>query len=178
MTPPRGAGRADAASTRDSQRSRVYDAQHLVQRLLDRSADHPVVEVAGSRITLPVERHFGAVADVQAYLDRVLALGWVRSTWPRAALPVGVRERAGHTQAHYEFAGATIALPPYRAGSAWALRELVVLHELAHHLTGPGPAHHGEEFLACYLELVDALIGTEAAFLLRVTLMDVGARVG
>ena len=94
----------------------------------------PTVDVAGSRLTLPVERRFASADSVQDYVDRVLALSWVRTQWPRAAVPVRVRERAGDAQAHYERDPAVIAVPGYRANAAWALRELVVLHELAHHL--------------------------------------------
>jgi putative metallohydrolase (TIGR04338 family) len=113
----------------------VYAGENQVARLLDRSAEFPVVEVAGSRITVPPERHFGDLAGVQRYVDAVLELDWVVRRWPRAAaMPVTVRERRGAAQAHYEPDTATIAVPVRGADARWALRELVVLHELAHHL--------------------------------------------
>ncbi|MGY2063581.1 TIGR04338 family metallohydrolase, partial [Nocardia gipuzkoensis] len=92
------------------------------------------VELHGSQITLPIERRFASVESVQNYADRVLALNWVRAQWDRAAAPVTVRSRAGTTAAHYESDRAVLAVPLHTRGSAWALRELVVLHELAHHL--------------------------------------------
>jgi putative metallohydrolase (TIGR04338 family) len=180
----------------------VYAGENQVARLLDRSAEFPVVEVAGSRITLPPERHFGDLAGVQRYVDAVLELDWVVRRWPRAAaMPVTVRERRGAAQAHYEPDTATIAVPVRGADARWALRELVVLHELAHHLargarseqssTDAGPnaggdassaadsdTGHGPGFTGRMLELVGGVMGEEAAFLLRVAWADQGVRVG
>lgn len=162
----------------DRQRSRVYEAENLVHRLLDRSAEHPVVEIAGSRLTLPPERRFGDITAVQTYVDRVLALTWVRRAWPRATGPVRVRERAGASRAHYERTGATIAVPTHRTGGGWALRELVVLHELAHHLAPDDEVAHGGAFVSRLLDLVDGVVGPEAALLLRITMHDTGVRIG
>lgn len=145
--------------------------------MFDRSADYPVVEIAGSRLTLPAERRFGDLTAVQAYVDRVLALNWVREGWPRAAVPVRIRERAGSTRAHYERAGAIMAVPTHRSGSGWALRELVIVHELAHHLGGDVEAAHGGQFVDRLLALVDGVIGPEAALVLRITMLDLGVRV-
>ncbi len=174
----RAAGGGEPASARDDQRGKVYEAEHVVHRIFDRSAEYPVIEIAGSRLALPPERRFGSIGAVQSYADRVLALNWVRGGWSRAAVPVRVRERAGSTQAHYERAAAVIAVPGYRTGSGWALRELVVLHELAHHLGGSGEAAHGQAFVDRLLGLVDGVIGSEAALLLRITMLDVGVRIG
>lgn len=163
-------------AARDAQRSRVYDAEHLVHRLFDRSSEYPMIEVAGSRITLPVERRFASIDSVQSYVVRVLALGWVRATWLRAAVPVVVRGRAGDARAHYDRAGAVMAVPTHRGNSAWAMRELVVLHELSHHLADGPEVAHGPEFVDRMLTVIDGIIGPEAALLLRVTLLDNGVR--
>jgi putative metallohydrolase (TIGR04338 family) len=69
----------------------------------------------------------------------------------------------------------TIAVPTHRVGGRWAMRELVVLHELAHHLSGG--ADHGAEFVTVLLCLVAELVGAEAGFLLRSALLDAGASV-
>jgi len=148
--------------------------------MLDRAARTPVVQVAGSTITLPIERRFATVESVQSYLDAVLGLGWVQARWP-AVGPVLVRRRKGAGRAHYSRdgpAGPTIAVPTHVAGTAWALRELVVLHELAHHLTDPSLAAHGPEFVGVLLDLVDGVVGPEAALLLRVRFADEGAQAG
>ncbi len=166
------------AAARDDQRSLVYDAEHLVHRLLDRSADFPVIEVAGSRLTLPVERHFGSLAAVQQFCDRVLALPSVVGRWPRAGVRVTVRPRQGPRSAHYERDGAVIAVPGTERGDRWALRELVVLHELAHHLADGDEPAHGPAFTGRLVELADLVMGPEAALLLRVTFGENGVRVG
>lgn len=172
----KGPGRTDTG--RDRQRARIYQAEDLVARMLDRSVDFPMVQVAGSGITLPIERKFGDIASAQRYVDAVLALQWVRQEWPAAAVPALVRERQGPARAHYERAGRVIALPLHRSPTAWALRELVVLHEIAHHLGDPAEEPHGPAFAARLLELVDGVIGPEVAFVLRVSLLDVGAAIG
>jgi putative metallohydrolase (TIGR04338 family) len=171
-------GHSKVGGLRDFQRSRVYDAEHLVHRIFDRSVEYPVVEVAGSHVTLPVERRFGSIEAVASYATQVLALGWVRATWVRASSPVLVRERAGAAQAHYQRAGSIMAVPGYRAGSGWALRELVILHELAHHLADGIEIAHGGAFVDRLLMLVDGVVGPEAALLLRVTMLDVGVAIG
>ncbi|WP_068278863.1 TIGR04338 family metallohydrolase [Aldersonia kunmingensis] len=169
------------SSARDTQRTKVYDADQFVRTIFDRTEQNRLrtVEVHGSQVTLPVERKFASIESVQAYVEKVLALNWVRARWPRATTPVRVRSRAGAGAAHYEADTATLAVPLHTGNTAWALREFVVLHELAHHLDAdPAVAAHGPEFCSRYVELVDGVIGPEAAFLLRTTLIDCGARVG
>lgn len=160
---------------RDRQRAAVYAAENQVARIFDRAGEFPIVEVAGSRLTVPPERRFGEIAAVQRYVDAVLALSWLRARWPAAAgRPVIVRERHGESRAHYEVEPAVIAVPVPAHGTGWALRELVVLHELAHHLGGPGDIGHGPTFVGRLVELVGGVIGVEAALLLRVALGDQG----
>lgn len=175
------------STVRDTQRAKVYDAEQLVRSIFERAAEfgQRTVEVHGSWLTLPVERKFASVESVQQYCDRVLALGWIVATWERAGVPIRVRARAGTVAAHYESEAAVLAVPvdAQRSGrgrGAWALRELVVLHELAHHLEPrPGEvAAHGPEFCGRYLELVEGVIGPEAGLLLRVTFYDCGVRMG
>ncbi|GAA2008952.1 putative metallohydrolase (TIGR04338 family) [Nakamurella flavida] len=165
-------------AARDTQRSRVYEAEQLVRTMFDRAADGaPAVQIAGSTLTLPVERRFASLESVRTYLSAVQALGWVRETWPRATVPVSVRERAGAQRAHYERAGAVIALPTHRGNRAWALRELVLLHELAHHLAPADDEEaHGPAFVDRMLTLVDGVVGPEAALVLRITYVENGVR--
>ncbi|TAM90235.1 MAG: TIGR04338 family metallohydrolase [Jatrophihabitans sp.] len=166
-------------TARDVQRSRVYAAETVVRRALDRAASGAgTVTMLGSTVVLPVERRFGSVDAVQRYVEGVLALRWVRATWPgRAAIAVSVRPRRGQARAEYARASATIALPPRAGNAAWALRELVVLHELAHHLAEDEHEEpHGPGFLDRLLALVEGVIGPEAGLLLRATLHNAGAR--
>ncbi|MFD3593808.1 TIGR04338 family metallohydrolase [Nocardia sp. NPDC058640] len=165
---------------RDSQRAKVYDGEQLVRGVFDRADEfgHRTVDVYGSQLTLPVERRFASVESVQSYVDKVLALNWVRAQGERAAVPVRVRARSGSAAAHYEPANAVLAVPLHTGSTAWALRELVVLHELAHHLADPAEAAHGPEFCTRYVELVDGVIGVEAGLLIRTTFAGCGVRFG
>jgi putative metallohydrolase (TIGR04338 family) len=173
---------------RDTGREAVYAAENQVARLLDRAAQFPIVLIAGSRITLPPERHFADLASIRRYVSDVLSMPAVRERWPAAARPVTVRERRGAAKAHYDFATSTIAVPIRGQKARWALRELVLLHEIAHHLSPAGeqsgtgsssgnvadPAH-GLAFTQRMSDLVEIVMGAEVAFLLRVALADQAA---
>jgi putative metallohydrolase (TIGR04338 family) len=155
---------------RDTQRAKVYAAEEFVRTLFDRAAErgNRVVEFFGTQLTLPPEGRFATVPAVQRYVDEVLAhVG--------ADRPLTVRARRGVTAAHYERFddGATIAVPDRR--STWALRELVVLHEIAHHLCDAEPPH-GPEFVATFCELAEAVMGPEIAHVLRVVYAKEGVR--
>jgi putative metallohydrolase (TIGR04338 family) len=161
----------------DPQRTRVYEAEGVLARMIDRRADFPVAEAFGSRIAVPDDRKFGDIESVQRYVDAVLTVRAIRQAAPeRAVLPVRVRARAGAAKAEYDASTSTIAVPPHRVGGRWAMRELVVLHELAHHLA-PGSGH-GPAFVVRYLHLVDEVVGSEAAFLLRASMLDAGVELG
>lgn len=154
---------------RDFQRQRVYDAENVLRRLYD-TADqigNPVITVGGITLTLPPEARFASIESVQVYLDRVLALPAL-AHYPRAAVPVTVRERRSDAKAHYELRGAVIAVP--NTLGSWAMRETVVLHELAHHLAYGD--QHREHFAATYLTLLGAVMGPEVELALRVIYGD------
>ncbi|MCR5977874.1 TIGR04338 family metallohydrolase [Gordonia jinghuaiqii] len=167
---------------RDTGRARFYEAEHLVHRLFDTASSSRVVQLAGTELTLPAEARFATIEAIEDYVRRVLDLRGVRASFPGAALPVSVRARRGETSAHYAASvrhsdgvriGGEIAIPVTGEGR-WALRELVVLHELAHHLDGTtGPAH-GRGFVLTLVELVGLVLGPEAAFVYRVILADSG----
>ncbi|AGB20571.1 hypothetical protein Mycsm_00109 [Mycobacterium sp. JS623] len=155
---------------RDTQRAKVYAAEEFVRTLFDRATErgNRVVDFFGTQLTLPPEGRFGSVAAVQRYVDEVLAhVG--------ADRPLMVRARRGVTAAHYERLDddATIAVPDGR--STWALRELVVLHEIAHHLSDAEPPH-GPDFVATFCGLAEAVMGAEVAYVLRVVYAKEGVR--
>jgi len=162
---------------RDAQRSKVYAAEGQVARIVDARLEYPTIQMFGSELVVPDDRKFGDLDSVQRYVDSVLQLNWVRARWPSVGA-VTVRARQGAGKAHYERDTATIALPPYERGGQWGLRELVVLHELAHHLTPEAAPHHGPDFVANVLALVAELIGPEAEFLLRTTYLENGVDLG
>ncbi|OBA84133.1 hypothetical protein A9W99_05915 [Mycobacterium sp. 1164966.3] len=166
-----------AESPRDSQRSKVYAAEEFIRTLFDRAAEHGsrAIDFFGTQLTLPPEARFGSVASVQRYVDDVLALPAVREQWP-AVSSLRVRARRAATAAHYEnLDGAGVIAVPDRGTADWAMRELVVLHELAHHLCQAQPAH-GPEFVATICRLTELVMGPELGHVLRVVYAKEGVR--
>jgi putative metallohydrolase (TIGR04338 family) len=161
---------------RDAQRAKVYAAEQFVRTLFDRAHEHGTgtIEFFGASLTLPPEARFASVDSVQRYVDDVLGLPSVRRRWP-AAEALTVRARRGTTAAHYEYDGdlATVAVPDRH--TTWALRELVVLHEIAHHLCRAEPPH-GPGFVAAFCELAEAVMGAEVGHVLRVVYAKEGVR--
>jgi putative metallohydrolase (TIGR04338 family) len=157
---------------RDAQRAKVYAAEDFVRTMFDRAAarGNRAVDFFGTDVTLPPEGRFASVESVRRYVDDVLALPGVRQAWPTAG-PVAVRARRGVAAAHYE--DSVIAVPEH--GTGWALRELVVLHELAHHFTRTDPPH-GPGFVATMCELTSIVMGAELGYVLRVVYAQEGVR--
>jgi len=161
---------------RDIQRAKVYAAEEFVRTLFDRAGErgNRSIEFFGASLTLPPEAKFGSLEAVQRYVDDVLSHPAVRRRWPGLE-PVTVRGRRGATAAHYALDGsaATIAVPDRH--TTWALRELVVLHEIAHHVCRREPAH-GPEFVAEFGELAELVMGPEVSHVLRVVYAKEGVR--
>lgn len=122
--------------------------------------------IAGSTVTLPQERKFASIESIQYYIEQVCALPTIKATYPRSRVVPNVRSRRGDTKATYTSNPPTIAIPAGSNHSRWALRETVVLHELAHHLDGK--SSHGPGFRQTFLTLITLCIGPEAALVLRV----------
>jgi len=168
---------AEESAVRDSQRAKVYAAEEFVRTLFDRAAQHGSrsVEFFGAQLTLPPEARFGSVPAVQRYIDDVLALPAVRRQWPEVA-PLRARARRAATAAHYENRNGTgvIAVPDLHT-AGWAMRELVVLHEIAHHLCDTSPPH-GPQYVATLCTLAELVMGPELGHVLRVVYAKEGVR--
>ncbi|WP_144207425.1 TIGR04338 family metallohydrolase [Mycobacterium tilburgii] len=164
-------------TSRDSQRAKVYAAEEFVRTVLDRAAEHgsSAIDFFGTQLTLPPEARFGSVTSVERYVDQVLAIPAVRQRWPEVA-PLSVRPRRADTAAHYEnrYGTGVIAVPD-RDTADWALRELVVLHEVAHHLCQVQPPH-GPEFVETITGLAELVMGPEIGYVLRVVYAKEGVR--
>ena len=165
--PASGASRGPAS--RDWQRSRVYRAEDAWAARLDAARLGAVLaSVGGSALVLPAERRFGTLDAVADYCSRVLGLPEVAEV-AGSLEPPALRLRRGARSAHWEAPG-VVALPVPRLGEPWALRETVVLHELAHHVGELGGLCQGHRppYPAVLLLLVRAVLGEEAALALRV----------
>jgi putative metallohydrolase (TIGR04338 family) len=154
---------------RDAQRARVYRAEDAWAARLDAARrGAALATVGGSRLLLPAERRFGSLDAAAGYARRVLALPEVTAV-VGAAPPPELRTRRGVRAAHWEPPG-VVALPVPVHGEPWALRETVLLHELAHHVgeTTGRTCGHRAPFPAVVVLLAQAVLGEEAAFALRV----------
>ena len=167
------------AAPRDAQRSRVYRAEDAWADRLDAARrGAAAATVAGSRVLLPAERRFGSVEAASSYAARALGLPAVVDAVGEVHPPV-LRTRRGSRAAHWEAPG-TVALPVPVHGEPWALRETVLLHELAHHVGGTTgrTSGHTAPFPALVLLLTEAALGAEAAFVLRVEYGEHAVEVG
>ncbi len=148
----------------DKDQSMVYAGEHMVEGMLseaNREGGARTVEIAGTMLTLPVERRFASIDSIQTYVDKVLGLPSVVELYHPG--PCRVRERRGNRMAHY--CAGVIAIHT-ASQDRWAAREIVVLHELAHHLTnGDG---HGSKFREALIFLTEICMAPEVAFALRV----------
>lgn len=164
----------------DPDRRSTYAAEEMVAAWLDAvSPETGEVEVtAGSRratYSPEAEPRFGRPADVVTFVDRVLdrlrqqGREFGSNYRGREQRPVIVSPSFASKRASYS--DGIILLPERERGGAWALRGLVVLHELAHHLnTGVDGAiidAHGEGFRATFVQLLEDIGWTEISAMLR-----------
>lgn len=155
---------------RDSQRERVYQAEYRLRSLFSTAEQirNPVVELDGITLTLPPEGKFADLESIQVYVDKVIGTSGV----------VTVRERRSASYAHYQHYNRTIAVRDAR----WAMREIVLLHELAHHFTGVehsgSAASHGPQFVAVFTDLLGRVMGPEAGLAYRVLCKHEGVKEG
>ncbi len=165
-------------TARDAQRSKVYAAEEFVRTLFDRAAQHRsrAIEFFGTQLTLPPEARFGSIDSVQRYIDDVLALPALTARWAQKG-KLQVRPRRAATAAHYENrSGTGVIAVPDRNTADWAMRELVLLHEIAHHLDESGGPAHGPGFVATFCELASLVMGAEVGHVLRVVYTKEGVR--
>ena len=133
------------------------------------------VTVAASTVVLPLEVKFGSLDAAQRYVDSIRTTDSFQTAFPRAAkAPLRLRARRGDRSAHYEAPG-TIALHAPEHGTAWSLRELVVLHEVAHHAAHhdlPAEPAHGPNYAGAFVRIVGDALGPETALLLTTAFAD------
>lgn len=164
---------------RDAQRARVYRAEDAWAARLDAARrGASLATVGGSALLLPAERRLGSLEAAADYCARVVDLPEVVAALG-AVDPPALRTRRGASRAHWEPPG-TIALPLPEHGEPWALRETVLLHELAHHLaeTTRRARGHRAPYPAVVLLLARAVLGEEAELTLRIEYGEHGVEVG
>ncbi|GAB2987076.1 TIGR04338 family metallohydrolase [Nocardioides montaniterrae] len=156
--------------TSDPDKSAVYAAEDQLATWLDRvTPERPTISVDGAVHEAEVEPRFTDPEAVGRYVEQVLTHLRDRGCdyAGREQARVGVRARQGRTKAIYTPEPPTIAVPPFEVGGRWALRGLVVLHELTHHLSGA--LDHGADFRTTYLRLLEDIGNPVLAQLLHLT---------
>ncbi|MEH3156096.1 MAG: TIGR04338 family metallohydrolase [Gordonia paraffinivorans] len=164
------------AGDRDSGRAALYAAERMAHLVFEASGTG--AQIGGVTVTVPPEARFGSVESVADHVERILARPSIRDRFPRAAEPVRVRVRRGPVSAHYEAGPPAVIAVPEDADGRWALRELVVLHELAHHLDDSGGVAHGPAFATTLIDLVADVVGPEAGWIYRVLFTESGVPLG
>lgn len=164
---------------RDFQRQELYDAEHVIWRTLDLAREAgDMIELHGSKLAIGPEIKFGSLDGVQRYINGVLGSSWYQDAFPLAGGPVTVTQRKGNNKAHYTYREISMHDSEHR-GKAWALREAVALHELAHHVvryTFDHVASHGAEFAGVLQFLVEHQMGAEAGLLYRSAFGESGVK--
>jgi putative metallohydrolase (TIGR04338 family) len=134
---------------RDSQRSKLYrsEQRHSLWR--------------GSR---PY-----SIEEVDDFVKKLVISQWFQRRWP-AVYDItvldgrGRRSPAGNPYERY------IKMP------VWSRFPLLILHEVAHVIAPLGGAWHGWEFASTYLELVNHVLGVEAAGEMKSLFRSTGVR--
>ena len=109
----------------------LYEAERRVVRWVDEGG----VRIGGVTFEPEPDPLFRNVAEVTRFAEQAC---------DRLGVPrVTVRSRRGWREAHYAPMLMEIAVPAAERGGAWALRGLVVVHELAHHLVAVGGVQEG-----------------------------------
>lgn len=142
-----------------------YESEWRLQSVL--SGEARTVEIAGSKLTVPDERKFADLENVQKYVNTVLRLPNVRRRWPKVTRDVAVRGVKFRAKATYDPSKKEILIPTHDlyAGTGWAMRESVLIHEIAHHLEQDS---HGPRWRGAFCFLLEDCIAPEAGFMLRV----------
>ena len=163
-------------SKRDSQRQKVYDAERA------HSHFKKAIEVGpdGWRLDRAVEFEDGTpipdVHEVQDYVDKVTRSRWFKARWPRYAYskskmvmtysgkfvkqPHGIVVLDGRRRrSAFGSSNGSISMP------RWSRFELVILHEIAHVVTGSSRKvrFHGRHYCSTFLALIRHELGAEAA---------------
>ena len=140
----------------------VYNTEFEIRHLLETAEKREVwsYDFYGHKMQLPRERNFADVESIQRYVAAVCDLSQVRATFPSLRTPEVVERRGGRF-ADYVPLKNQIRIHTRERNQRWAMREVVVLHELAH-ACSPGDSH-GKNFRGAFVYLVGEAMGPELA---------------
>lgn len=144
------------SKVRDTQRQRLYDAERAATLTPSDTARRLMIDAPRVPSTGAV-----TVEACQQYIDHLCQSAWFQRRWGLRKFTA--RHKAYGSATHTSgWGGGIVSLPP------WARDEWVLLHEVAHGLTGYSDcAAHGPEFAGVFLTLVEHRMGKSAGASLR-----------
>lgn len=149
------------------QQQKVYDAENEFCGFIDNAWQSPLVQLGPVAVLVPAERKFRSVNEVNMF---IVELG--RRLSFHAPRVVG---KVGQEYALYDPSTHVMAIP---SGGHWALRETVILHELSHAVSQDrDSAGHGPKFTRTFLNIIDVIMGDDAALLMTALYRKHGVRV-
>lgn len=134
--------------------AKIYGPEWRVCNVLD-TPEIPF-EMFGTTVTVPVERKFGHLDTVKAYVNHVCMNE--NHTVPNVVINKRLK-------VHATYNWGTISMPLPEKGR-WAWREAVVLHEIAHHFAPTND--HGKDFQKIFAKLLDKYIGPEIGWVYQI----------
>lgn len=139
--PDHGKSERGWRSYKDAQRQRVYDSEYRTACLVGHKG-----------------KQFGAIEELVAYVNELLASEWWRQRFPHVDHCDIIETNCGHAWARCAFN--QIGFPK---NDTYFRTEKTVLHELAHIVVKNPQPGHGPLFARVYLDLVAHRLGAEWA---------------
>lgn len=134
----------------DSQRQKLYDAEHYVTQ---------VIEKLEAKSAYPFE--FNSIEEVQKFVNKLTSSVWFRKRWGNHQ--IRVYNTSGTWARGNSFGYIKL---PFR--NRWSRSILVILHEISHCIRKHGSGtDHGRFFARTLLELVEHVVGKRAAKILK-----------
>jgi len=157
-------------------KEKIYQVEFALRDILDVANEGDrTYRIAGMELTMPVEYKFGELDHIQKYANAVIRDYNGRHGTRHKKVRVVEGRKSLHRKAYYTHSMARITLPQRDRGS-WAWRQVVVLHEIAHHLAS---CHgHGVEFARVMLDLLENYVGPQAGLVYMILLDKEGITIG
>ena len=151
-----------------------YEVEDYILQMMDNAARFGITsrEMYGSTWPIPHEVKFDTINEVQVYIDRIKISEWAKAEWPRHSKRVLVKPHLTGREDEGEYHGTAyhqdgvIYIPEHGAGHSRFMRELYVLHELAHYYSSDN--HHTDKFRATLIKLVENQIDPMFAMFYRI----------
>lgn len=157
-------------------KEKIYQVEFALRDILDVCSEGDgTYTIQGMKLTMPIEYKFGSLDTIKTYANAVVDDYNRRHGTDHGYAEVVEGSKSLHRRAYYRHGMARITIPQRDRGS-WAWRQVVILHEIAHHLAFiPG---HGVEFAEIMEDLLRECVGPEAGLVYRILLDQEGIQLG